>query len=220
MDIIPESTLGESITIIGAGAVGSWTAKALARMGMSNIVIYDHDKVDEVNMNSQGYKVADIGQMKVNALFDSIKEETGIEIHIEPKRYEGGTFPGIVISAVDNMSTRALIWQWHKDSPATLAVIDPRMGAENASLFVAKPGDENYPKSLFKDSEGMHEPCTAKATIYTAYLLSGLIVKAVKDLITKKDQYLSAVNWDIGANDVMMHQKPRGGADEKEVRAS
>lgn len=219
MDIIPTKVLGEPITIIGAGALGSWSAKALARMGFGNLTVIDYDHVDTVNLNSQGYKFSDVGLPKVEALKRAIDEETGVKIKTILGKYERGIFPGIVIAAVDNMKTRKLIWEEHKEiAAATKAIIDPRMGAEHAALFVVRPTNpediEGYPKSLFDDEDGVHEPCTAKATIYTAYLLSGLIVKAVKDLVTGKPNYLMSAQWDIAANEVLLWGRkplPRNG---------
>ena len=94
---------------------------------------------------------------------------------------------GIIISAVDSMSARKAIWEAHKDYPfGVRAIIDPRMGAEHALLYVMNPGDEAdieaYERSLYADDEAVQEPCTAKATIYTANMLAGLVCKAVKDL--------------------------------------
>ncbi len=203
LDIIPLEILATPITIIGAGAIGSWTAKALARMGFEHLTVLDDDKVDTLNLNAQGYKLSDVGVPKVHALATAIADETGIKIESHQARYEGGAFAGIVISAVDNMATRKLVWEEHACSFGTLAVIDPRMGAEQAMLFVAKPGDEHYPKSLYSDDDAVREPCTAKATIYTAYLLSGLVVKAVKDLLTRPD-YLKRVDWNIASNDAVL----------------
>ena len=54
-DLIPEDVLGEPITIIGVGAIGSWTTLALAKMGFQNLTVFDDDKVSIENMNSQFY---------------------------------------------------------------------------------------------------------------------------------------------------------------------
>lgn len=211
MDIIPASVLGEKITIIGAGAIGGWTALALAKMGFADITVYDFDKVDTVNMNSQLYRLGDIGYPKVGALRQMVLEFTGVEINGKNERYEKGIFPGIVIAAVDSMEVRKLIWHNHaKKSPFTKAIIDPRMGAEAALLFSMNPMDahdcETYPKSFYTDDAAVQERCTAKATIYTANLLSGLVVKAVKDRLTQPS-YLRTAMWDIAGNTFEAHHK-------------
>ena len=101
------------------------------------------DDVSVENMNSQFYRFKDIGKPKVHALRDLIIDFTGAEIQIEVARYEGKkAYPGVVVSAVDSMDCRALIWKAHAgSSPSTLAVLDARMGAEQA-LFYSVHGIE------------------------------------------------------------------------------
>lgn len=204
MDLVPLSVLAEPITIIGAGAIGGWVTLALAKMGFANITVFDFDKVDTVNMNSQFYRFIDIGRSKVNALYTLVDDFTGVKIQAKNEPYERGAFRGIVIAAVDKMSVRRKIWEEHVKSPyATRAVIDPRMGAESALLFVMDPKSDkdkaDYSKSLYDDDSALQERCTAKATVYTANLLSGLVVKAVKDLLTQQDP-LRTAQWDIANN--------------------
>lgn len=206
MDIIPLSILGEKITVIGAGAIGGWTVLALAKMGFCNIEVFDFDKVDLVNLNSQFYRQKDVGKFKVAALQELVEDFTGVKIGITADRWYGGTRPGIVIAAVDSMEVRKQIWVAHAGkSPLTRVIIDPRMGAEQALLYAMNPSNpkdrEDYSKSLYTDSEAVQERCTAKATIYTANLLSGLVVKCVKDVLTRPD-YLRVAQWDIAANDL------------------
>jgi hypothetical protein len=207
-DIIPSGILGEQITVIGAGAIGSWVTLSLAKMGFENLTVFDHDKVDTVNLNSQFYRFRDVGESKVKALAQMVLDFTGT--HIEPieAKYEKGVFPGIVISAVDSMTVRKTIWESHAGFGIhTKAVIDPRMGAETALLYVMNPmrrKDMNdYAKTLYDDQDALQERCTAKATIYTANLLSGLVVKAVKDLLTRPNGYLRHVQWNIAKDDFL-----------------
>lgn len=208
LDIVPIDILGTKITIIGAGAIGGWTTLALAKMGFCDITVYDFDKVDTVNMNSQFFRFSDIGKPKVMALKDLVKDFTGTEITAKGEKYESGMFTGIVISAVDSMAVRKQIWENHKlKGFFTKAVIDPRMGAESALLYTMRPtltkDIEDYEKALYSDENALQERCTAKATIYTANLLSGLVVKAVKDLLTRPN-FLRIAQWNIAENDVML----------------
>jgi len=207
LDIIPVETLGETITIVGAGAIGSWVALSLAKMGLGNIHVIDFDDVSVENMNCQFYRFSDIGKSKPEALRDLVRDFTGSEISVETLRYEGKEqFPGIVISAVDSMTARKIIWDGHKGSYKTKFLIDPRMGAEQALLYVMNPSNKTdiatYEKTLYTDDDAVEERCTAKSTIYTANLLSGLVAKAVKDIITGGN-YPRITQWSIKDN----HQK-------------
>lgn len=204
-DLIPEAILDTPVTIIGAGAIGSFTTLALAKMGFWNLSVWDFDKIEVENMNSQFYRTGDIGQMKVIALSSLVRDFTGVRINPVPERYSDALFRGIVISAVDSMEARKAIWQAHKFKAISCSyIIDPRMGAETALLYVTKPMDPaeaaSYEKTLYSDENSVHERCTAKATMYTACMLSGLVAKAVKDCLTE-EKPLKSVIWSIKDNE-------------------
>lgn len=215
MAIIPMDALKMKVTVIGAGAIGSHVVKSLAQMGMGDITVFDDDVVSFENMNAQGFGLSHVGKPKVEALADIVKEYTGIEITAKRERYKEGRFDGIVVSAVDNMATRKLIWDEHKAKAVNcVAFIDPRMGAENAMLFHMNPmnpvDQKTYEKGLYSDDDAVREPCTAKATIYTALLLSGLVCKAVKDVITEeKETPLRTALWNIRGNDLEIWGTPK-----------
>jgi len=210
LDIIPEEILESPITIIGAGAIGSYTTLGLAKTGFNNITVIDFDKVSVENMNNQLYGPGFINQLKVNSLFTIINELTVYEINTKSQRYEGGKFPGIVISALDSMAGRKLIWREHEGNTATKWIIDPRMGAEIAVLYTMNPNNEadqlEYPRTLFSDDEAVQIPCTAKATAYTALMISGYVVATVKQLLTGQKYSRSAV-WSIKDNDLLAFNK-------------
>lgn len=205
-DIIPTKILSRPITIIGAGAIGGWVCLSLAKAGFHDITVYDFDDVDTVNMNSQFYRFSDIGKKKVDALHDLVKDFTRVEIVKVPERYTGDKLlRGVVISAVDSMAARKLVWERHEKSrDRDMLVIDPRMGAESALLYAMRPSSakdrHDYPASLYSDESAIQERCTAKATIYTANLLSGMVVKTVKDWLTT-GSYPRSMSWDIAKDD-------------------
>lgn len=210
LDIIPISTLGETIHIIGAGAIGSLTALSLAKMGFTNLFVYDDDHVDVENMNCQFYRFSDIGKPKVVALAELIKDFTGTIIEPINRRYNGeGPLKGIVISAVDSMKVRKTVWDAHCGvAPTTKAIIDPRMAAEEALLYTMNPmsvtDKTSYEATLYTDENAVRERCTAKSTMYTAQLLSGLVAKSVKDIVTKSS-YPRIVMWSIKDNQFIAH---------------
>lgn len=204
LDLLPIDKLGQPITIIGAGAIGSWTALALAKAGFCNLTVWDNDTISAENMNCQFYPLSKIGSPKVEALKEMIEAFADVSIETHYKRFTGERLKGLVISAVDSMQARRVIWDAAKESGATW-YIDGRMGAENALLYTMRPTDPKditaYEKTLYSDASAMQERCTAKATVYTANLLSGLICKAVKDLVTKAP-YPRTAHWAIDAHDL------------------
>lgn len=60
------------VGIAGAGGLGSNCAVALARVGVGTIIIADHDKVSESNLNRQYYFYDQIGQSKVAAIRENL----------------------------------------------------------------------------------------------------------------------------------------------------
>lgn len=223
MDLIPLAALNEPITIIGAGAIGSHTSMALAKMGLTNQSVWDFDSVDELNGNAQGYCPADIGKPKVLCLAEDIKEHTGDSIQTVVSGYEGQPLSGIVISAVDSMAARLVIWNKVKNNPNVKYFIDPRMSIEYALMYTVDPNKEEdikmYECTLYTDSNSVQEPCTMKSVIYTAYFISGLICKTVKDIITNKD-YPRVCTWDIANNELDIVVRGQGGRNNRAAQAS
>lgn len=201
LDLIPTDKLGLSISIVGAGAVGSFTALSLAKMGFHNITVYDFDTIDPENMNCQFYRHSDIGKKKVVALQELIKDFTGFEIKVHDKKVDpkDAIVADVVISAVDNMAVRKMLYE----ISAFRYLIDPRMAAEYAMIQVLDPmkadSVESYKMNLYTDEEAVHERCTAKATMYTVNLIAGQVAKMVKD-IALKNPYIKRLDWNIAKN--------------------
>lgn len=207
MDIIPLDRLNVPIHIIGCGAIGSFLGLAVAKMGMSNINLWDFDVVSIENMNNQFYPMGDINKNKAHALADLITKFT------EGTRKRGPTFnpvavtpehckdmKGIVVVAVDSMAARQMIFDALKDNTNVKHIVDPRMASEAYVQYVCinnNPASRNwYSKFLYEDKDAVAERCTGKSTIYTATLAAGFVAKTVKDIITG-DRVQHNVAWDI-----------------------
>lgn len=203
LDVIPIAVLGQKITVIGAGAIGSFAILSLVKMGFENITVYDFDDVSVENMNCQWFRFKDIGRKKVDALKDLIRDFTKAEIEVKAERYENQELSGIVISAVDSMAVRRQIWENIKKSYIVKMLVDPRMSVESALQYVMNPMDDldraTYEKVLYTDAQAVQERCTAKSTMYTATMVAGYVAKAVKDIVTG-GTYARVSHWDIGMN--------------------
>ncbi|NVM46732.1 MAG: ThiF family adenylyltransferase [Candidatus Lokiarchaeota archaeon] len=206
LDLIPLAILDTPINLIGAGAIGSFTALALAKMGFTNITAIDFDTIDVENMNCQFYRFKDIGKPKVQALQELIEDFTGIEINAVNDMWNGAILEGITICAVDNMKVRKEIFETHgRKAFNTKAIIDPRMGAETALMFSYSPISpselEDYKTTLYSDENAIQERCTAKSTMYTACMLSGLVAKTVKNILCDEESSKNLM-WDINKDDM------------------
>lgn len=199
-DIIPVEVLSRKITIIGAGAVGSWTALSLAKMGFLNLTVWDADSIEEENMNCQFYPISDLTKPKVSALNSMIQFFTHHEIGTKESywRPEDGLTDDYIIAAVDDMGVRKQIFE--SCGPTVKYVLDPRMGAETMHLYTFNPhcqeDKEAYQNSWYSNDDSVHEACTAKSTIYCANLLSGLVAKTVKNLACS-ETYPRVLRWDL-----------------------
>ena len=215
LDIIPVDKLEMPVTIIGCGAIGSFTGLALAKMGVTKIRVYDMDTVSEENMNNQFFRISDIGTNKAVALASLIKDFTGVVVDAHPYRFEQvAGLTGIVITAVDTMSARKDIYTTIREmSPGVQYIIDPRMSAEFYAQYTCTPKTSWYKNTLYSDSEAVAQRCTAKSTIYTATLAAGLISKTVKNIITGEPHPYN-IQWDIKLSENSMEMFTKGGKDE------
>jgi bacteriocin biosynthesis cyclodehydratase domain-containing protein len=66
--------LAATVTIVGCGALGSWTAAGLACAGVGRIVLIDDDTVELSNLNRQVlFRREDVGRRKVDAAADALR---------------------------------------------------------------------------------------------------------------------------------------------------
>lgn len=197
------------VLVVGAGAIGSFATLALAKMGATNISVYDFDEVDIVNMNAQFYPPHCIGKAKVDALKSMVHSFTMVSIDARNCAYDSATPASeydVAVVAVDSMSARAEIFEHVKCK----YLIDTRMSAEKYTQYVvdmrSSSSKEKYTRTLHTDSEAVQERCTAKSTIYTALTAASMVCKAVKNIIAK-EPYPRTILMDLkqSENNVMMY---------------
>jgi molybdopterin-synthase adenylyltransferase len=103
------------ITLCGAGALGSNLADNLARQGVRQLRVIDHDRIEEHNVSTQLYGESEVGGWKVEVLRNRLFRACGIEM--EPIRkqltQENATQlvreSGLVIDTFDNSLSRSLV---------------------------------------------------------------------------------------------------------------
>lgn len=104
-----------SITLCGAGTLGSNLADNLSRQGFANLRIIDFDRVEEHNINTQLCGEEDIGAFKVDVLSNHLFRSVGIEIDAIRKRLETRNVSkllseaDVVIDTFDNTSSRQIV---------------------------------------------------------------------------------------------------------------
>jgi len=188
----PERLAAVHAVVIGVGAIGRQVALQLAAMGVPRMTLIDFDTVGIENMAPQGYWPCDLGQAKVRttgALCQSIND--ALEVVERNARFRrddprswntnagknGELSEYAVFCAVDSIETRRTIWE-SLDVDCVRFFVDGRMSGEVLrALSSDLPGiDVRYADSLFAASEAFPGSCTAKATIYSASVVAGLMV--------------------------------------------
>ena len=165
-------------TVIGVGAIGRQVALQLAAIGARRLQLVDFDRVDETNLTTQGYLLADVGQHKVQATARSIAQlDPAIKVNAVDDRYRPKLSVGqAIFCCVDSIEARSAMWRSAGRRAEFWA--DGRMLGEAMRILVAadEMGRRHYPTTLFTASEAQVGRCTAHSTIYTANIAAGFMV--------------------------------------------
>ena len=106
------------VFLAGLGGVGSFTAEALARMGVGKMTLVDHDVVSGSNMNRQLVALSStVGLLKADVMANRIKDiNPDCDINLITEFLTPDTIPQIlatdfdvVIDAIDSLSSKAAL---------------------------------------------------------------------------------------------------------------
>lgn len=158
------------ITIIGAGATGSWLALILAKLGIENISVWDFDKVEEHNIANQAYSTKFINKPKVEALHDLIFNQTDTLINFRNEAFTNQRLNGIVFLMVDSMETRKSIWENSiKMKSGVKLLVEPRMGLDVGRIYNVDPCNlthiKEYENTYYSDDVAEVSACGNSMTV-------------------------------------------------------
>lgn len=155
------STIGETVHIIGCGAIGSTLCDQLARIGVTKFVLYDFDTVSPHNISNQNFFTKDIGRNKAEVckeLIEAINDEAEVTIYteglVEPYVITEG---GLVCLCVDNIELRRTIMEANKYNPTITAFADFRMRLTDAQHYLAIKADSKKVEQLYNSMQFSHE---------------------------------------------------------------
>jgi hypothetical protein len=181
----------KKITLIGAGAIGSFSALTLSKMGAMMIEVYDEDGVTEHNLPNQFYRIKDVEQFKVDALNEIIQDFTGYNTLIMPMFYTNQPLHETVIVTTDSMSSRCLVWEQFLKQKQCKNYIEARMGAQLGVVYTirdkSKENIKFYEKTLYKDEDVAPLRCSERAIIDNVLMLSSLICRSYRSVISKEE---------------------------------
>lgn len=148
------------IHIVGCGSVGSTVAENLARSGVTNMTLWDFDKVEPHNLANQMFRQQDVGRLKVDALFDMLKEINPAvqdKVELKPDGWTGKLMSGYIFLCVDNIELRREIVEKHMDSPYVKAMFDFRTRLEDAQHYAADWSNLKMKQDFLNSMNFSHE---------------------------------------------------------------
>lgn len=189
--------------VVGAGATGFHVAHQLLGLGCQRVEIWDHDTIEESNLNRQLYGMEGIGENKAEYLVSMLEraahgsesEQTFIAVpkrldvfDIEPKDIREF---GVIFNTTDNLYhhgqflRKLRMWL---DGPNSLWVrdliyISPRMSAFDAEVFVCIPGVENdwayfHTKEEWVELEARRSSCTSGDRAFNPAIVTTSVLTA------------------------------------------
>lgn len=176
VNILNPEEFNTRINIIGAGATGSWVAFSLAKMGLSNLHIYDFDEVGMHNLPNQMFGVRDIGRNKALSIRNIIKLFTGFTVNAKNEKVDGSVpLQGIVFMLTDTMKSRKDIYNRAiKNNPSIDLLIETRMDLRGGRIYVVDPKNREqtkmYEQTFYSDDEAEVSACGVSQTVLPSAL--------------------------------------------------
>jgi molybdopterin/thiamine biosynthesis adenylyltransferase len=191
------------ITIIGCGAIGSFVAISLAKMGLTNFILYDDDKVEEHNLPNQFFTTENICFWKTTATaynMNLFNNECNI-VNIN-KRFDKNcqTISPIVICCVDDINTRKKIFNQlltqNQERKYLQLFIDTRMGGLQGEVYFVdvtnKDSINRYLDTLFPKSKASQLPCSERSIIFTVMGVASIVCNGIVQIL-KGQEYMERV---------------------------
>ncbi len=185
-ELVNQERLAElRVTIIGCGAVGSFTALSLCKMGIGHMTLIDPDKVSIENLPNQFFKEDNLGKKKVDACSEMIRQfDKQIPMVTLSRPFIKQKLEAdIVISSVDSMDVRKRVWGSIVSDKKVKLLIDPRMAAKVIQVYTVSPGDPSslkaYESTLVDEADALQDKCTARSIIYTVLPVAALVCRQI-----------------------------------------
>lgn len=186
------------VTVIGVGGIGGPAALALAKLGIKELTLVDDDVVEAHNLPNQLVIRGSEGFAKVDIVAELLRSLSAAKIQPMKLRADDtpsgfaaqtpGAFQGVVISAVDSMASRQVIWKQVRYQAAVPLFIDGRMGGEIMRVYSVRPCQPDdvarYEATLYSSEETAPLRCGAEAIIYATMVVGALIARAVAKHLT------------------------------------
>lgn len=178
----PEQYANKRVAVIGVGTIGSHLANILARMQVP-MTLYDGDTIEEHNLATQSYGQSDIGKTKVAAVMEQLEAIGGVKHYSIEEFYRGPDAHDsvdLIASCVDTLDGRRAIATALIEQGREVPIVDGRVGREQGEVYYF-PNPQAWLDQL--PAEGDVDPCGARFTAYTAYVVAGFMANNIKRLL-------------------------------------
>lgn len=195
----------KTLSIIGVGATGSWIGLLAAKMGFHKLQVWDGDFVEDHNLPNQIYESRHVGQSKVDAFEDVLKQfNPAIQIEKHNRYFatehdkELLNTEGPLVLTVDTMAARKDIYESFYLNWKVNKVFETRLGFDYGELNVIDNMNTNVLKewrsSLRSDEEIPDGPCNMRicttlvgmVASYTVHSMCAMLSPKTKDMSLKK----------------------------------
>lgn len=163
-DFFQPEKLRERVHILGCGSVGSTVAENLARYGITNINLYDFDKVEPHNIVNQMFAQEDVGRLKTEAVADiicRINPDAQESIKLFSEGYTGQRLSGYVFLCIDNIDICREIAEANKTNTRIKAMFNFRTRLTDAQHYAADWSDIHMVDGFIGTMQFSHEEALA-----------------------------------------------------------
>lgn len=206
-DFFDPLTSKVTLTVIGAGGIGSFFSVMAGKLGINKIIVYDGDYIEAHNMPNQFFPLEDFGHAKVESLQSTIEKYTVSEVNGIFERVTSDTeLHGIVVSGVDSMAARKEIAEAvYKSKFKVNRYFDARIGGEKIVIYSVNPKNADqwrlYQKTLYSDEEAREDPCTRRSVIDIMAHVGAHLLTLLRRYISNEE--ISEFTYvDIGTNKI------------------
>lgn len=222
-DIISEDILKKQhAVIIGCGAIGRQIGTMIASMGFGIASLIDFDKIEDVNLGTQGWFESEVGQLKVDALADTMmKLNSSMTIYKYSQRFDINIYkeilkenPTIIFIGIDSLPERHLFYKriFSRIKTHFVPIIDGRMSAEVLRIVSSLEYSDIEYAAFTSEGEGDRERCTYKSTFYCASMAASFMIdnylKHLRKIPVRKDlQYLFQIYANVDSNEYQQFER-------------
>jgi len=201
----PDQYYQYEVGIIGCGAIGSFVATTLAKLGLRRFTLWDKDEVKPHNLPNQFFKREHVGMQKVDALAEMMStlapnpEALSITKVMKKCLWWTKICTPIVFACVDSMKARTDILDRCVKNDVKL-LIDTRMGGQVFEVYTVDITNEEqvaqYRQSLHSDEDAEQTPCTARSIIFNVLSVSSIAVNQLVKVFNNVD-YKPEITGDL-----------------------